>query len=114
MTMQPFDKMPTFDKSGMDAMMKSVALVSKTTQTAGLEMADFAKQSFEHGTAVMKKLAETRSPQTAMEIQAEFMKSSYERMVAQAKLMSGLYTELAKEMAKPLENLSSTKLPVAV
>ncbi|GJE16039.1 phasin family protein [Methylobacterium marchantiae] len=113
MTFQPFDKIPAFDKSGVDSMMKSVSLVSKTNQTAGLEMADFAKQSFELGTATMKKLAEAKSPQVAMEIQAEFMKASYERMVAQAKLVGGLYSELAKEIGKPLQELTKTNLPVA-
>ncbi|WP_019905125.1 phasin family protein [Methylobacterium sp. 77] len=111
MSIQPFDKIPGFDKAGIDSMMKSVSLVAKTNQTAGTEMADFAKQSFEHGTATMKKLAEAKTPQNAMEIQAEFMKASYERLVAQAKLVGTLYSELAKEMAKPLEEMTKAKFP---
>ncbi|MBD8901759.1 hypothetical protein MBTS_05810 [Methylobacterium bullatum] len=111
MTFQPFDKIPAFDKSGFDSAMKSVSLVARTNQTVGTEMADFTKQSFEHGTATMKKLSEAKTPQSAMEIQAEFMKASYERMVAQAKLVGGLYAELAKEIGKPLEGLTKIKLP---
>ncbi|CAA2103433.1 hypothetical protein MBUL_02193 [Methylobacterium bullatum] len=111
MTFQPFDKIPAFDRSGFDSAMKSVSLVARTNQTVGTEMADFTKQSFEHGTATMKKLSEAKTPQSAMEIQAEFMKASYERLVAQAKLVGGLYGELAKEIGKPLEGLTKIKLP---
>ena len=111
MTFQPFDKIPAFDKSGFDSAMKSVSLVAQTNQTVGTEMAAFTKQSLEHGTATMKKLAEAKTPQSALEIQAEFMKASYERLVAQAKIVGGLYSELAKEIGKPLEGLTKIKLP---
>lgn len=113
MTTQPFDQIPTFDKSGFDTMVKGVSLVAKTHQTAGLELADYAKQSFEHGTETLKKLAGAKTPQSAFEIQGEFLKASYERMVAQAKVVGGLYGDLAKEIAKPLEGFAKGKLPLA-
>ncbi|WP_419951769.1 hypothetical protein [Methylobacterium sp.] len=62
MTSQLFDKIPAFDKSGMDSVMKNVSLVARTNQTVGTEMADYTKQSFEHGTATMRRSWPRRRP----------------------------------------------------
>lgn len=116
--MQPFDKVPGFDEArefgqaGTEGMMKSVAAVSKTAQTLGIEWSDFAKQSYDHGVAAAQKLAQATSPQTALEIQAEFLKGSYERLVAQAKVAGELYSGLATEMTQPFAALMP-KAPVA-
>lgn len=117
MMMKPFDK-AAFDKvremgqSGMDVMLKSVGTLSKTTQTMSIEWADFAKQSISHGTTTMQAMAKAPTPQAAMEIQTAYLKGSYERLMAQAKVMTELYTGLAKEMGKPLEGMMPGKLPV--
>lgn len=111
--MKPFETMPTFGKAGTETMMKSVATASHTAQTLGIEWTDFAKQSYEHGIAAMQKLAQAKSPQTAIEIQADFLKGSYERLVAQAKLTGELYAGLAKEMTKPFDGFAP-KMPATV
>lgn len=107
-----FDTIRTMGQGGMDVMLKSVGTVSKAAQTMGIEWADFAKQSLGEGTAAMQALAKAQTPQAAMEIQADYLKGSYERLVAQTKLMSELYQNLAKDIAKPLESLVPGKMPV--
>jgi hypothetical protein len=96
-----------FSKDGMDAMLRSFGTLSKASQAIAVEATDFAKQSFEHGTATLEKLAGVRSLDKALEIQTEYLKTSYERLVAQSAKMTELYTNLAKEMAKPFEGLVS-------
>ncbi|TNC10256.1 phasin family protein [Methylobacterium terricola] len=96
-----------FGKDGMDAMLRSFGTLSKASQAIAVEATDFAKQSFEHGTATLEKLAGVRSLDKAVEIQTEYMKASYERAVAQSQKMSELYQNLAKEMAKPFEGFVS-------
>ncbi|NEU11605.1 phasin family protein [Methylobacterium sp. BTF04] len=86
----------------MQMMLKSVEAVSKTAQTAGIEWADFAKQSLQHSATAMRELAKARDPKTALQIQAEYLKGSYERMTAQAKFIGELYSGLAKDMTKDL------------
>jgi len=92
-----------FGKDGMDAMLRSFGTLSKASQAIAVEATDFAKQSFEHGTATLEKLAGVRSLDKALEIQTDYMKTSYERLVAQTTKMTELYQNLAKEMAKPFE-----------
>jgi hypothetical protein len=88
---QMFEKTAEINNTGMAQMMKGVSALSKTNQTAGIEMADFAKESLAAGAETMKKLAAARTPQAAMEIQGAYLKASFERLQAQAKVMCDLY-----------------------
>ncbi|WP_375409625.1 phasin family protein [uncultured Methylobacterium sp.] len=112
-----FDKVRDMGQGGMDMMLKSVGTLSKTAQTMGIEWADFAKQSISHGSSTMQALAKASTPQAAMEIQTAYLKGSYERLMAQAKVMTELYTgfatEIGKEIGKPIDGMMPGKLPVA-
>lgn len=118
--MQSFDTVPGLNGARSDTMLKSVGTLSKTAQNAGIEWTDFAKQSFAHGSETMKKLTKAKSLQAVAEIQTEYLKGSYERMVAQAKVMTALYGGLAKEMgmemgmSKPGDGVVQPKLPAVV
>ena len=107
------DTIPKLGKDGLDATMKSVGALSKGTQSAAAELADFAKRSFEHGSATMEKLVGVRTLDRAVEIQAEFARSSYESFFAQASKMGELCTTTVKEAYAPMERLVS-KQPQAV
>lgn len=96
-----------FGKDGMDAMLRSFGTLSKASQAIAVEATDFAKQSFELGTATLEKLAGVRSLDKALEIQTEYMKTSYERLMAQTTKMTELYQNLAKEMVKPYEGFAA-------
>ena len=65
----------------------------------------FAKKSFEHGTSTLEKLVGAKSLDKAIEIQTDYVKSSYEAMVAQSSKFGELYSNLAKEMVKPVETV---------
>jgi hypothetical protein len=103
---QMFEKTAEINNTGMAQMMKGVSALSKTNQTAGIEMADFAKESLAAGAETMKKLAAARTPQAAMEIQGAYLKASFERLQAQAKVMSDLYKGLAEDIGVPLQGAS--------
>lgn len=91
----------TDGKAGLETAMSGLTAVAKTNQTAGIEWADFARQSYAEGTATMKKLAAARTPQAALEIQAAYLKGSYERLIAQAQTLRELYSGLAGTATKP-------------
>ena len=80
-------------------------------QTIAVEATDFAKKSFEAGTAVIEKLAGVKTFDKALEIQAEYVKTSFEGAVAQLTKMGELYTSLAKDAYKPFEGLVAKVAP---
>ncbi|MFE1600730.1 phasin family protein [Methylobacterium sp. ID0610] len=109
---QQFDTAQKFGKESMDTVLRSFGTLSKGGQAIAVEAADFAKQSFEQTASTMEKLAGVRSLDKAIEIQTEYLKTSYERFLAQSTKMAELYGNLAKEMVKPLEAFQA-KVPTA-
>ncbi len=98
-----------FQQSSKDAAEKAMASfgeVTKTAQALTTELTDYAKKSFEEGSAVVTKLLSAKTLDSAVEIQSAYVKSSYEAFVAQATRLNQFYVDLAKEAAKPFEGLA--------
>ena len=99
------DQMQKFGKDSMDMAMASFGAWTKNAQAIASEIADYSKKSFEESTAVLEKLMGAKSLEKAMEVQSEYLKSSYEDFVAQSTKLSELYAGLAKEAYKPFEGV---------
>jgi len=99
------DQMQKFGKDSMDMAMASFGAWTKNAQAIAAEIADYSKKSFEESTAVLEKLMGAKSLEKAMEVQSEYLKSSYEDFVAQSTKLSELYAGLAKEAYKPFEGV---------
>jgi hypothetical protein len=100
-----FDDMQKLGKDNMDTAMKSFGAVSKGFQAIAAEVADYSKKSFEQSTAALEKLMGAKSVDKAMEVQSDYIKSSYEGFVAEATKIGELYADIAKESYKPYEGI---------
>ena len=98
------DDMQKFGKDNMDATMKSFGALSKGFQAIAVEVADYSKKMFEDSTAATEKLIGAKSLEKAIEVQSDYVKSSYESFVAEATKLGELYADLAKEAYKPFES----------
>lgn len=101
--MNQFEDFQKVGKENMDAAVKAFGSVSMGAQAIAVETADYAKKSFEHSTATLEKLVGAKSLDKAIEIQTDYVKSAYEGFVAQSTKLGELYTNLVKEMVKPVE-----------
>lgn len=99
-----FDEASQKSKETMDAVLKNYAAVTKGFQAIATEAADFSKKSFEDSVAHVEKLAGVRSVEAAVELQTSFVKSSFERFVAEANKMSEMYADVAKTAYAPYGN----------
>jgi phasin family protein len=99
-----FDEIQRVGKDNLDATLKSFGAVSKGFQAIAVEWADYAKKSFEDGTAATEKLLSAKSLDKAFEVQTEYAKAAYEGFVTEASKLGGLYADLAKETYKPFES----------
>jgi hypothetical protein len=104
---QQFDQFQKFGQDNMDAAMKTLGAVSKSAQAIAVETADYAKKSFEQGSATFEKLVGARTLDKAIEIQSDYLKNAYEGFVAQSTKLGELYASFAKEAFKPLEDVVS-------
>ncbi len=100
------EDMQKLGKDNVDATLKSLGAVSKTSQAIAAEFADYSKRSFEDGSKVLERLFGAKSIDKAIEIQTDYAKAAYEGLMSQATRMSGLYADLAKEAYKPFESFA--------
>jgi phasin family protein len=99
------DQMQKLGKDSMDMAMASLGAWTKNAQAIASEVADYSKKSFEDSAAALEKLMGAKSLEKAMEVQSEYLKSSYEGFVAQSTKLGELYVDLAKGAYKPFEGV---------
>jgi hypothetical protein len=99
------EDMQKFGKDGMDMALSSFGAWTKGAQAIAVEVVDYSKKSAESSAAAWEKLMGVKSVEKAMEVQGEYLKSSYEGFVAEATKLGELYVDLAKEAYKPFEGV---------
>jgi phasin family protein len=105
MTVMSPEEMQKLSKDQMDTAMNSFGAWNKSVQAITAEVADYSKKSFEGAAAAWEKLLSAKSPDKAMELQSEYLKSSYEGFIAEANKLGEMYVDFAKEAYKPFESV---------
>jgi phasin family protein len=103
MMFKNMEDLQKYSKDQMESATAAATAVSKGVQQIAAEATDFSKKSLESSSAFMEKLLGAKSLDSAVQIQTDYAKSSYETLVAQATKFGELYTSLAKEAFKPVE-----------
>ena len=99
------DQVQKFSKDSLDLAMASFGAWTKNAQAIATEVADYSKKSFEESAATWEKLVGAKSLEKAMEVQSQYLKSSYEEFVAESTRLGELYADFAKEAYKPFESI---------
>ena len=98
-----FEVFQQFGKERFEAASTFAASLAKGFHTIAAEVADYSKNSLETGSAHAEKFFGAQSLDTAVQIQSDYAKSTYEDFLAHAKKVRELYTQLVKEALTPLE-----------
>jgi hypothetical protein len=102
---QQFETIQTLGKGSFDATAKAFGVVSTGTQAIIADTTDYAKKSFEQGTATFEKLMGVKSLDKAIEIQTAYVQDAYKDLVAQTTKTRELYTKLARDTFAPFSAL---------
>ena len=105
------DEVQKLGKDNVEATLKSVGAASKAFQAIAAEVTNYAKKSFEDGTAAMERLLGAKTFEKAIEVHSEYVKTSYEGFVTEATKLGELYADLAKESYKPFEGYLAKVTP---
>jgi hypothetical protein len=108
-----FDNVQQLGKDQFEAASSAASAIAKGWQGIAAETQDYSKKSFEKGRAFAEKLLGVKKFDEAVALQQEYAKTSYEDFVAQATKIGELYTDLAKEVFKPIETAAKTFNPAA-
>ena len=97
------EDLQAFSKDQLESASATATALTKGVQQIAAEATEFSKKSLETQTAFVEKLFGAKTLDSAIQIQQDYAKSSYETLVAQATKFGELYTSLAKEAFKPVE-----------
>ena len=98
-----FEDIQKYGKEQFESATAATSCFTKTLQAIATETADYSKKAMEANSAFTEKLLGVKSYESAVQIQSEYLKTSYAGFVAQATKMGGLYSSLAKEVFKTVE-----------
>jgi phasin family protein len=106
-----FEDFQKFGKQHFDAVTAAASSLSKGLQEIAAETTEFSKKTIAANTDAVEKLLGARTFDTAIQIQTEFAKASYEGFVAETTKIGELYAKLAKEAFKPIESAYASVQP---
>jgi len=111
-----FEDMNDFGKGNVEAIVESSRIAAKGLETLGQEAAEYTRKQFESTTAIMKNLASVKSPTELFKMQSDFIRQSFDSMVAESSKNTEAMLKLVGEIAQPLSNrvaLAAEKAKIA-
>jgi hypothetical protein len=90
-------------KEGFDAALRSFGEVLKGYQAIGAKVTDYSRTAFEDATRAFEQLIGAKSLEHAFEIQSQYTKKAYDTYVAEASKLGEMYTGIARNVYKPIE-----------
>jgi phasin family protein len=106
-----FEDFHKFSKQQLDAVAAAASSFSKGWQEIAAETTEFSKKAIAANTDALEKLLGAKTFDSAIQIQTEFAKTSYEGLVAETTKIGELYAKLAKEAFKPIESAYAAVQP---
>lgn len=100
-----YDDIQKTGKEHMDRAMQSFGAASKGMQAIAGEIADYSKSSLDEGTAAFEKLSGVKSLDKVLEVQTDFVRSSYEHFFSRMGKIGEMYADVARDMYKPYEGV---------
>lgn len=99
-----FADMNEFNKGNIEALVESGKIAAKGFEKLGQEQADYARKSFEQTTAAFKGMAAVKSPTELVKLHSDYVRTSFDAMVAQTSHSTEAFLKLAGEIAQPISN----------
>ncbi len=99
-----FEEAGAFGKGNVEALVESSKIAAKGFETMGQDAAEFGRKQFEEATAAFKTLATVKSPTEFLKLQSDFVRSSFDALVAETSRSTETALKLAGEVAQPISN----------
>jgi phasin family protein len=99
-----FEEINELSKGHLEAFVESSKIAAKGAETFGQEAADYGRRSFEQATAVLKSLAAAKTPTEFFKIQNDYVRTSFDALVAETSKNTEALLKLAGDVAQPISN----------
>ena len=111
-----FEEANEFSKGNIEAIVESGKIAAKGFESFGQDAADYSRKQFEGATAALKSLSTIKSPTDFFKLQSDYVRSSFDSIVAQTSKNTEAMLKLAGEVAQPISNrvaLAAEKVKIA-
>lgn len=95
-----FDSIQNLGQDNVQAAVKTFGAFTKGVQLVASELADYNKAAIERGTAFFQDLAQAKDVSEAIQIQTNYLKSSYDNFAVEIGKLNGIWKEITVEATK--------------
>ncbi|OYW22575.1 MULTISPECIES: phasin family protein [unclassified Sphingomonas] len=99
-----FADVTEFNKGNVEALVESSKIAAKGIETMGQDAAEYTRKSFEGMTAIVKSLSTVKSPTEFMKLHSDYVRTSFDSLVAESSKTTENMLKLAGEIAQPISN----------
>ncbi len=99
-----FSDVTEFNKGNVEALVESSKIAAKGIETMGQDAAEYTRKSFENMTAIVKSLSAVKSPTEFMKLHSDYVRTSFDSLVAESSKTTETMLKLAGEIAQPISN----------
>jgi len=103
-----YEDFSQYGKDFAESSAQSLASLSSRAQVIAAEATEYTRKSVEASGAFVEALFSARSIEDAVDIQADYVRRSYEAFVAETGRIGEFYADLARDAYKPFESLVVT------
>ncbi|MDQ2877648.1 MAG: TIGR01841 family phasin [Pseudomonadota bacterium] len=99
-----FEDMTSFGKGNVEALVESGKIAAKGIEAMGQDAAEYSRKSFESATAALKSFSSVKSPTDLFKLHSDYMRASFDSLVAETSKSTEAMLKLAGEVAQPISN----------
>lgn len=93
-----------FAKGNVEAFVESGKIAAKGFEALGQDAAEYSRRSFENATATLKNLAAVKTPADFFKLQSDYVRATFDSMVAETSKNTEAMIKLAGDAAQPVSN----------
>jgi phasin family protein len=101
-TFKGYEDFAAFGKANLEAFVQANTLFAKGIESLSKEVVSLAQSSLESSTAATKAMFAAKTLKDVVELQADFAKTSFEKMVANSTKLGEMTVKLATDSAAPI------------
>ena len=94
-------------RGNVEAMVEATRVAAEGARSIGQEAVSSSRDGFEQAADAIRSLAEAKSPTEYLQLQGDFARASFDRMVAESSKLTESMVKLAGEAFQPLSNRAS-------
>ena len=100
--LKTYEDFSKFSKENLDAYVAAGTTVAKGFETISKAWVAFTQETFEAGAQVAKALLSAKTLREAVDVQTDFAKTTFDKLVAEGTKVSEISVKVANEAVEPL------------